>query len=177
MLGEFQKRVPGIRIIKMSWNDSQAARLGPVYHPAFGNHSSREFFDHATYVLKSPQSFFVTAKNKIQSLQFGFRTLIVRPSSTFKNLSPIASHYQSPPLAKLLYLLLTKHSSVFVLCSHLFIPFSPPGTSVLLASTLPPKSAIHSSHLEAKDQKHVKEFFLDYSMQKLFQGPAPWHNA
>lgn len=51
----------GICIIKTSPNDSQAAWLGPIYHPAFGNHSSREVFDHDTYVL-NPRSFPILPK-------------------------------------------------------------------------------------------------------------------
>lgn len=87
------------------------------------------------------------------------------PSSTFKNVSPIPSkHHQSCLLAKLRYRLLTKQTSLFPPCMHLCIPVSPTGTPFPLCIHLPHTNSIHLTHLEAKDEKPIKEFFLDYSM-------------
>lgn len=89
------------------------------------------------------------------------RLYLAWPSSTFKNLSPIPSkHHPSCLLAKLMYRLLTKQTSLFAPCVHLCIPVSPTGTPFPLRIHLPHSNSIHLTQLEAQDRKPIKEFFL-----------------
>lgn len=117
---------------------------------------------------RSPQ----LPKTKSKDFNLASELDLIRPSSTFKNLSPIPSHHQSYPLAKLTYLSLIRHTSLFVPCMHLLILFSPTRMPVLLISASHPQF-YSSNPSQSEESKPIKELFLNDFMQKLFPHPHP----